>query len=379
MNPTVDRTIKIKEKIQAGGVYNSEDVREDIGGSGINAATVMARFGEDVRYVGFVGGERGRRVRNKLREEGIQAMLVETEAQTGVCTRIIDCEGNIMKINELGSQIKTSEFNAFMDIINREISTSNPQIVLLCGSLPQGVDITMLKKLIRRMNRSKVNVIADLPGELLREILGSRDCKLFMIKPSVPELYKLYEKERDTDRAMVKNMLSLTEKDFYSEKAAERFSCRLFRKYGTNILCTLDSKGSFYVSDCAEIDTKTLTVPEVYRTEGAGDVYLGCFLYACDGNFNEIPQLEYAIRAATSAAVVYVSKINDGLPQASEMGKYMHKLKPKIKQKDPNARKKRARRKKATVGAKKTATRTVKKKEAEAVTENPVSEEKTDG
>lgn len=374
MNPTVDRTIRLKEKLQIGSVYHPDDVREEVGGSGINAATVMARFGEDIKYIGFVGGERGHRVRDKLREEGMQAMLVETEAQTGICTRIIDCDGNTMEINELGGPIKSAEYDRFLDIINREISTDIPQFALLCGSLPQGVDITVLKKLIRRLNRSKVNVIADLPGELLCEILGSRDCKLFMIKPNVSELYKLYEKERDTDREMVKKMLDLTEEDFYLDRKAERFAVRLFNKYGTNILGTLGPKGSFYVSECVEIETKTLTVTEVNRIEGAGDVYLGCFLYACNGDFDKIPQLEYAIRAATSAATVYISKVPDGLPRASEMGRYMHKLQPRIRPRDPKEVR-RKRRKMKRIAAMKMK---IKKKEVGGGAGNPVNKEKTE-
>lgn len=368
MNPTIDRTIRLKEKLHSGNIYNAVNVREDIGGSGINAATVMARFGEDVKYIGFVGGERGQKVRKKLREEGIQAMLVETESQTGVCTRLIDCEGNAMRIDEPGGPIKNAEFNAFMDIVNREISTDIPQFALLCGSLPQGVDIIRLKKIIRRLNHGNVKVIADLPGELLCEICEGRECKPFMMKPNISELYKLYEKERDTDKDMVKKMTGLTEEDFHTGGTAERFVRRLFNKYGINILCTLDSDGSYYVSDSVEIETKTLEVPEVYRAYGAGDVFLGCFLYACDGYFNEIPQLEYAIKAATSAAVVYVSKIADGLPMASEMGKYMHKLKPKVKPKEKGRRRRK----------KRTATRTIKKKEAESAHEESANEEKTE-
>jgi len=157
-------------------------------------------------------------------------------------------------------------------------------IIVLCGSLPSGVEGSAYGKIIKRIRQHNENIrfILDCDGEALKQGVKAVP---YLIKPNRAELC-------DLGQVLVTDLK--TKEDAFA-------LCRqLYHKYGVNILCTLDCDGVIYVGAEGDFSQNSIEV-EAKGFNGAGDTCLAAFVFARLYMNYEIPKsLEYCVCAAAA-------------------------------------------------------------------------------
>lgn len=181
LNAAVDVTYTV-ENFALDQVNRAAEKKEIPGGKGINVARVANTLGCPVQATGFVAGQTGRFIKEKLAEEGISNNFFEIQGESRRCLAIIDPVGNTQtELLESGPEVSQASFAAFQEHLV-SITAKSP-IVAFSGSLPGGLPADAYAKLIQSLPEKKV--ILDTSGAALKEGIGARP---FMVKPNEDEL-----------------------------------------------------------------------------------------------------------------------------------------------------------------------------------------------
>ena len=134
-NLCIERTVVI-ESFATGQVHRvpPEKLFVNAGGKGINAARVAARLGCEVLATAWVGKRQQEWFHAQLLREGVPHDLIEVEADTRVCTYILDGQGSKTEIVEAGNPLQIADgarmFEKFESLLPRAA------LVAICGSYP---------------------------------------------------------------------------------------------------------------------------------------------------------------------------------------------------------------------------------------------------
>ena len=88
-NPCIDKTITISG-FNYGGLNRVEEVREDMGGKGINVAKVLKSFDIACNAYTFVAGASGKRFADTLKEDGIDVLSTEVMGEIRTNQKIVN-------------------------------------------------------------------------------------------------------------------------------------------------------------------------------------------------------------------------------------------------------------------------------------------------
>ena len=250
LNPAVDRLYEL-EGFSIGNVFRADKVISRAGGKGINVAKVCAELGEKVKVLGFLGGSNGQFIRGSIGTYGIIDSFVDIEGDTRASINIID-RGNqtTTEILEKGPQISPGEVTDFMDVYRALIDEA--RVVVLSGSLPQGIDSRIYGTLIHMARQKDKKVILDTSNEALKEGI---DHIPSAIKPNLEELRQITGKELKDDTSIIDAAVTL-------------------HKRGIELVCiTLGGEGAIAVYD-DHIYKLEATRLNVVNTVGCGDSFV---------------------------------------------------------------------------------------------------------
>lgn len=181
-NPAIDRTI-IVEDLKLGCVNRVIRSRVDAGGKGINVAKNLKNFGDDVIVLGFIGPN-AKYIIDCLEDEGIKTDFVKIKNETRTNIKISDISRmEVTDLNEYGPYVSEEEIELVKKSIFKYAKES--KVLVLSGSLPQGVPKTFYKDIIREVKSGDLKIILDADKEAL---LHGIEEKPYMIKPNVQEL-----------------------------------------------------------------------------------------------------------------------------------------------------------------------------------------------
>ena len=192
LNPAVDRTCKL-EKIEIGKVNRLKEVKAVAGGKGINVTKVLCKYKMPVIAMGFLGGNSGSMIESSVEEMGADAVFTRTSSNTRMNSNIITEDGKVTEILEPGASISESEVQTFLS--QYEAMLGEAEIVILSGSLPEGIEDDFYGKLIEMAHEYHCFVILDSSKEALKKALIK---KPDLIKPNVAELEALFESKLQT-------------------------------------------------------------------------------------------------------------------------------------------------------------------------------------
>lgn len=196
LNVAVDSTWKV-EDFNIGSIMR---VKKDVpirvaGGKGINVARVINRLGEDVLVTGFIGGDMGKYIVKKLKDEKLRHEFVNVNGESRECLIILDTKKkNMTVINGAGPEISSSEVDIFKIFFLNIISQC--KVICLSGSLPLGVSKDIYADLITIANEKNVPVILDTSNEALRRGIIARP---FMVKPTSKEAEEILHHNIQSD------------------------------------------------------------------------------------------------------------------------------------------------------------------------------------
>jgi|YelNatPaOPRAMG01_1025707.scaffolds.fasta_scaffold23302_6 1-phosphofructokinase family hexose kinase len=193
LNPALDKTVYVRN-LTIGDTNRIEKVEIDAGGKGVNASRMLAEMGVETIALGFVGGKTGRFIENLLEEDGIKTDFVHTKAETRTNIGIQDLSGlPPTALNERGGPITTEELAQLKELIGFWMNVT--KIAIIAGSIPEGVEPTIYRDLVKVARDAGVQTILDADNEPLRYGLEAHPT---VIKPNVDEAERLLGKSLTT-------------------------------------------------------------------------------------------------------------------------------------------------------------------------------------
>ncbi|MFR7483891.1 MAG: 1-phosphofructokinase family hexose kinase, partial [Acutalibacter sp.] len=153
------------------------------GGKGINVSLLLSSLGVETRALGIAAGFTGREIARLLEERGCPAdMVFLEEGCSRVNVKLQTPGGEETAFNGPGPDIPPQ---AVAQLLGK-LSTLGPEDVLvLSGSLPQGLPETAFPQLLEAARRAGAKLVVDMAGDPL---LASLPYHPFLIKPNLEEL-----------------------------------------------------------------------------------------------------------------------------------------------------------------------------------------------
>lgn len=270
LNPAVDQTVRTDRELSPGSVIRVDDAQFDAGGKGINVAKYLTAMGTETVATGILGGFLGRFVTERLAAEGIESRFVEIDGTTRLNSTVLASDGEY-KLNQRGPTVSAAE----VDAIRERLVSLAPDIVVVAGSLPPGLDTGAIDRLA---DAGPWETVVDVDGPLLAEL----DARYAWCKPNAPELAAATGRTVD---------------DIDSAIAA----ARELRAMGfERVIASLGGDGAILVTE-NDVFHEPAIETDVIDTVGAGDALLSGVLAAIDAGADEATALHTGVVAATAA------------------------------------------------------------------------------
>lgn len=249
------------------------------GGKGINVtrsvirlATSMGKAPEIVT-VFPAAGETGSLLCGLLEKEGIDVShAVRTGGSTRVNTSLIPDHGAETEINAPGTPLTLDELRRIEGIVLDSMESGD--VVCICGSVPEGVSKSYPALLAKKVKRAGGIAVLDCDGEALLSAAREDECDAAdVIKPNSAELCGLLA-------SLIPEFASFA-KDGIRSEAEFSAACNAL-PFGS-VIMTMAGDGSMY-SEVENGRRKVFTIRptprRVVRLKGAGDTFLGAYVYA---------------------------------------------------------------------------------------------------
>ena len=277
MNPCMDKTVTV-DTFQYGGLNRVQNGREDIGGKGINVASVVTNLGGMALCTGINYENGGDFIQGKLSDRHIRHDFVMVPGELRTNLKLFDrSKGVITEVNESGSPVEAGSIVALKEKVRRYSRESS--MMVFSGSVPQGVGSGVYRELMEECARG-CRPVLDAEGPLLSEGLKAQP---YLIKPNRFELEMILGEERSTKEGIVEGARELL-------------------RSGVQILCvSLGEDGAVIVDPCRAYFAPALPV-KVQSTVGAGDSMVAALCLAAE---EDRPPAEM-LRMATAAAAASV-------------------------------------------------------------------------
>jgi tagatose 6-phosphate kinase len=183
LNAAIDKTYVVP-KLEVGKVQRIARIISVPGGKGINVARVAQQLGCEVITTGFLGGFNGQFIEEGLTRQGIKHDFVFAEGESRLCLNTIDeSTGASTELLEPGVQVDGRALKQLVAKVEQLASKS--RVVVLSGSLPQGVPVDYYAALTRAARAQGAAVFLDTSGQaLVQGVSAAPD----FIKPNEDEV-----------------------------------------------------------------------------------------------------------------------------------------------------------------------------------------------
>jgi 1-phosphofructokinase family hexose kinase len=184
VNPAIDRTMTVDRLVFEDRAYILSR-NDGAGGRGINAARVLTNFGADVIAI-TTSGRQGHKFEDQLREDSFGKEIIKIRDNIRINLTITDRQGLSIKLNELGPTVTQAEQNRILKGVEKHLPVAS--WLMLCGSLPRGVDAHFYTKLIALAAKHNVQTLLDTDGDAL---LHGMEAEPTVVKPNQSEAERL--------------------------------------------------------------------------------------------------------------------------------------------------------------------------------------------
>jgi 1-phosphofructokinase family hexose kinase len=277
VNPAIDRIVTVDRLVfEDRGYILSTNFAA--GGRGINAARVLKSFGSNTIAITTSGGEGGRRLEEKLKQDGFPVEIVKIRNHIRTNLTISDRQGLSVKLNEQGPSISELEIGRIRKAIEKHLPQAS--WLMLCGSLPPGVPSNFYAKLIRQAEKYNVNTLLDADGDPL---LHGIEAGPTVVIPNQSEA------ERLLNRALITRSHSI--------EAVQRIKAMGAK----NAILSLGSRGVVGASDEGVIEVVPPRIDAVCPI-GAGDAMGAAFVWAMATGHTFVESARWGVAAGTASA-----------------------------------------------------------------------------
>ena len=254
-------------------VNRTKDDDIQANGKGVNVSLILKMLGVDTTALGFRAGFTGNYIEDYLQEKEISTDFIEVPGMTriNVFTQVNQTKEEYKLVNQ-GPEIPQEMVEVFLDQI-RNLQAED--YLCISGSLPRGIESTILVDISRICQERDVHLIID---SSYKEIMDCLPYHPFLLKPNEEELASWFGEIIDSEEAYL----------FYGQQ--------LIKAGAQNVLLSLGSGGAIFFSQ-TKIIRGNSPIGKVVNTACAGDTLLGTFLA---GYLTEQP-LEETLRKSLAA------------------------------------------------------------------------------
>lgn len=264
VNTAIDRVLRVPG-FKVGGHLQAESVSDCPAGKGINVSRALTRLGRSSVATGFVGDRSADHFAAITHEDGsegrIDNQLIPVPGATRENITVIDPQaGTDTHLRTQGFTVTRDDLTRLEDMITR--LTRPDDLLVFAGSLPPGMDIEALNRLVHAANTRGGRIVLDLSGpELIHAIMHVGT--VWMASPNRKELMDALSMSKDVT---LEKLLT----------AARTLASRTDR-----VLLSLGADGAALITG-DEVYRGTCPVPSesIANTVGAGDCLLAAALDA---------------------------------------------------------------------------------------------------
>jgi 6-phosphofructokinase 2 len=278
LNPALDRNIWI-EKIKYDDSNRIQKEERYAAGKGIDVSRVLTTLGVRNKALGFVGGFDGQEMEGRLINEGISCNFTRISGDTRTNIVIYDMAKKSQTIfSARGPEIMPYELIRMIQGIEE---LENPEMVIISGSLPRGVNPEIYYKIMEIARSKGSKIVLDTDGEALQKgIQISPD----VIKPNIHELSRLAGRELNNIEQVISTALTYCDQGIRT------------------VLVSMGARGILLAGK----EEQCLAVPpkvKVVNTIGAGDSAIAGFVFGYVNGKTLEESLVYAVAAGTATTL----------------------------------------------------------------------------
>lgn len=292
----MDRTLLLP-RLESGRIHRALKVDVRAGGKGLNVARAIRRLGEPVRVLGLRGSVIGQFLEAECQRLGIEAWWTPITADQRVCTILVPEDGGPPTVvNEPGPIVSAREVDDFLGSFERALP--DMRLLILSGSLPQGVPDDLYGHLVRRAAAFSVRCILDTSGKALREGVQAHP---WAITPNEEEFRELISQQWGTVDEL------------------RRHCCEVAAQGIEVVIVTRGAEGSLA---CHGHETWYVRPPRigVINPIGSGDAFVaGLAVSALRGE-----PLSEGLRLATACAAANAASFAADIPEPTELAWYLN-------------------------------------------------------
>lgn len=279
LNASVDKRYLV-ERLEPQTVMRVKQVTNTAGGKGLNVSRVAALGGQEVTATGFVGGYNGKLLESLLTERGILPAFTHIQAPTRCCINVWDvAAGRSTEFLEPGSPVTQEDAAAFVSDYEARLPLAD--VVVLSGSLPQGLPVTFYDLLTELAKQRGRPVLVDTSGAALQSVVKAKPT---FLKPNAEELGQLCGEAAAGGEQLI--------------AAAKRLQAG-----GMSVVAVSLGKHGVLVA-CEEGVYHGIT-PDlpVVNTVGCGDSMVAGFAVGIANGWNIVDTIHYAVCVSTANAM----------------------------------------------------------------------------
>ncbi len=275
LNPSIDYHMEVPV-LEIGETNRSKQDKMQVGGKGINVATLLNNLQRESTLIGFVGGQTGLFINQEL---DAYPYIHNATLYTNQNTRInVKIKGQVeTEINGSGQDI----LQVNLESLQRQIDKiDGDDIVVITGSLAKGMPLDWYTQLAAEVFKKGAVLVVDIAT---KELLDICQYNPLLVKPNIEELELIFEQEMDTEAKII----------FYAKKLIEMGA--------QNCIVSLGNQGSFLVNKTA-IYKGNIPNGKLINSVGAGDSMVAGFIDAFEKTKDVQESYRYAIAASSATA-----------------------------------------------------------------------------
>jgi tagatose 6-phosphate kinase len=208
--PTMARTMRFAA-LALDAVNRTGDVHDYAAGKSVNVARVIKTLGGRPICTGFLGGVRGRLLRDDLDRHFIAHDFVEVDAPTRLCITVVDdATRSATELVEESHSVAPHDAPNLLTRLAMTLASNEPRVLVLSGSLAPGVSDDFYARCVDRAADVGVMTVLDASGPALLKaceagpgvvkVNAMEFCRSFGVEP-VDEA-DLIERIRDAARSI---------------------------------------------------------------------------------------------------------------------------------------------------------------------------------
>lgn len=274
-NPSIDCTVELPS-LDIGKVNRIDNKTLNYRGKALNVAIGVSRLGGDAFSTGFMFKKDSGQFLKTLEEEGVKSDFVITDGSVRINYKIIDNHSMMTEINDKGDPVGKEKQDELIKKCAEH--AKNASLVVMSGSLPQGVDDGFYAKIIGGLPDG-AKAVVDCEGEKLKRALAAG---VYLVKPNLDELQ------------------SFTGKRCRGLNDAVAGAVKMIESGAKNVLLSLGSKGAMFTDGKNHLYCKSANVA-VNSTVGAGDSMLAAACLKIEEGASREEILRCAVAAGTAS------------------------------------------------------------------------------